>query len=173
MYCDGGCKPRVGSSPPVYQSFDDDEDDDNNMYMHEAYGSLRKFHTGKPDPPECESPPQPTSPTQTSRDSTLRRTSDERRQRRLECVKKIARQRKASLYMPLSVAYPIRSSRISPGARTSSRSAPATPSSSLVPNILTFSQRVSASRLGSRSSKLEEESDSLLDLDPTRTENKF
>ncbi|KAJ8725922.1 hypothetical protein PYW08_004105 [Mythimna loreyi] len=170
MYCDGGCKPRLGSSPPIHQNLD--EDDDNNMYMHEAYGSLRQYYTGKPDPPE--SPPQPTSPTQTSRDSTLRRTSDERHRRRLESVKKTPRQRKTSLYMPLSVAYPVRTSRISPGTRTSSRSAPATPCSSLVPTLLTFSQRVSASRHGSRSSKFEEESDPLLaDLENTRTDHKF
>ncbi|XP_047021867.1 uncharacterized protein LOC124631490 isoform X1 [Helicoverpa zea] len=170
MYCDGGCKPRLGSSPPIHQSLD--EDDDNNMYMHEAYGSLRQYYTGKPDPPE--SPPQPTSPTQTSRDSTLRRPSDDRRHRRLESVKKTPRQRKTSLYMPLSVAYPVRTSRISPGTRASSRSAPATPCSSLVPNLLTFSQRVSASRHGSRSSKFEEESDPLLaDLENTRTDHKF
>ncbi|KAF9422236.1 hypothetical protein HW555_002045 [Spodoptera exigua] len=169
MYCDGGCKPRLGSSPPTHQSLE--EDDDNNMYMHEAYGSLRQFYTGKPDPPE--SPPQPTSPTQTSRDSTLRRTSDERRHRRLESVKKTPRQRKTSLYMPLSVAYPVRTSRISPTTRTSSRSAPATPCSSLVPNLLTFSQRVSASRHGSRSSKFEEESDPLLAELEQRTDHKF
>ncbi|XP_026747694.1 uncharacterized protein LOC113508786 isoform X2 [Trichoplusia ni] len=169
MYCDGGCKPRLGSSPPVNRSLDEVDD---SMYMHEAYGSLRQYFTGMPDPPE--SPPQPTSPTQTSRDSTLRRPSDERRQRRLESVKKTPRQRKTSLYMPLSVAYPVRTSRISPGTRASSRSAPATPCSSLVPNLLAFSQRVSASRNGSRSSKFEEESDPLLaELEHTRTDHKF
>ncbi|KAL0842429.1 hypothetical protein ABMA28_014533 [Loxostege sticticalis] len=160
MYCDGGCKPRLGASPPALRSPPAAEP----VCEHEL---RRLFACPSPDAP---SPPQPTSPTQ-SRDSTLRRPSDERRHRR---EKKTARARKSSLYMPLSVAYPPRTSRVSPGARASSRSAPATPSGGLVPNLLTFTQRVSASRHGSRSSRLEEESDPLLaEIESARPDHKF
>lgn len=160
MFCDGGCKPRLGASPPALRSPPAAEP----VCEHEL---RRLFACPSPDAP---SPPQPTSPTQ-SRDSTLRRPSDERRHRR---EKKTARARKSSLYMPLSVAYPPRTSRVSPGARASSRSAPATPSGGLVPNLLTFTQRVSASRHGSRSSRLEEESDPLLaEIESARPDHKF
>ncbi|KAM3961286.1 uncharacterized protein ACR2FA_004623 [Aphomia sociella] len=173
MYCDGGCKPRLGASPPVHRS--PSNVDDEAVYDHEAYGLRHLFACPSPEGAgACESPPQPTSPTQTSRDSTLRRPSDERRHRRLDNVKKTSKARKSSLYMPLSSAYPIRTSRISPGARASSRSAPATPCSNLVPNLLNFTQRVSASRHGSRSSRFEEESNPLLsEIEHTRTDHKF
>ncbi|XP_037295694.1 uncharacterized protein LOC115454246 [Manduca sexta] len=171
MYCDGGCKPRLGSSPPVHRSPSNAEEI---LLEHEPYGLRHLFACPSPEVPgTCESPPQPTSPTQTSRDSTLRRPSDDRRHRRIECAKKTPKARKSSLYMPLSVAYPVRTSRISPGARASSRSAPATPCSSLVPNILTFTQRVSASRHSSRSSRLEEEKDPLLTETEIHTDHKF
>ncbi|KAJ0180766.1 hypothetical protein K1T71_004170 [Dendrolimus kikuchii] len=171
MYCDGGCKPRVGSSPPVHRS---PSNVDDSIYEHEAYGLRHLFACPSPEVAgACESPPQPTSPTQTSRESTLRRPSDERRHRRVEGAKKTPKARKSSLYMPLSMAYPVRTSRISPGARASSRSAPATPCSSLVPNLLNFTQRVSASRHSSRSSRLEEEKNPLLTELEMRTDHKF
>ncbi|RVE51238.1 hypothetical protein evm_004203 [Chilo suppressalis] len=171
MYCDGGCKPRLGASPPAHRSPSTLEE---GAYDHEAYGLRHLFSCPSPDGPNaCESPPQPTSPTQTSRESTLRRPSDERRHRRLETVKKTPKVRKSSLYMPL-VAYPTRTTRISPGTRASSRSAPATPCSGLVPNLVTFTQRVSASRHGSRSSRLEEESNPLLaEAESSRADHKF
>ncbi|KAJ2953012.1 hypothetical protein O0L34_g7394 [Tuta absoluta] len=170
MYCDGGCKPRLGASPPAHRS---PSNVDECTYEREAYGLRHLFSCPSPEGTgACESPPQPTSPTQTSRDSTLRRPSDERHHRRLENVKKTSRTRKSSLYMPLSVAYPVRPSRISPGVRTSSRSAPATPCGALAPNILNFTQRVSA--YGSRSSKCDEESNPLLmDSENSHTEHKF
>lgn len=171
MYCDGGCKPRLGASPPSHRSPSNVEEP---VYDPEAYALRHMFACPSPEPGACESPPQPTSPTQTSRESTLRRPSDERRHRRLESVKKTSKARKSSLYMPLSVAYPVRTSRISPSARASSRSAPATPCSGLVPNLLTFTQRVSASRHGSRSSRLEEESNPLLsEIENIRMDHKF
>ncbi|CAB3239206.1 unnamed protein product [Arctia plantaginis] len=174
MYCDGGCKPRLGPSPPVHQSLSnvDDTGYDNESYI------LR--HTLFAPSPEltgaCESPPQPTSPTQTSRESTLRR--ENKLPRRENAVKIIRRPRKSSLYMPLSAAYPVRSSRISPGTRPStraaSRSAPVTPCGSLVPNLLNFTQRLSASKHGSSSLQFEEECDPLLnDIEHTRTDHKF
>ncbi|XP_049867492.1 uncharacterized protein LOC126367790 isoform X2 [Pectinophora gossypiella] len=173
MYCDGGCKPRLGPSPPAHRSPSNTEP----MYDREAYGLRHLFACPSPEGAgACESPPQPTSPTQTSRDSTLRRPSDERHHRRLESVKKTSKARKSSLYMPLSVAYPVRPSRTSPGARASSRSAPATPCGALVPNLLTFTQRVSASRYGSRSSRCEEESNPLLadiEHEHSRADHKF
>ncbi|CAK1545092.1 unnamed protein product [Leptosia nina] len=167
MYCDGGCKPRLGASPPLRHTHSNSED---TVFDHEAYGIRHLFPS--PEAGACESPPQPTSPTQTSRDSTLRRMSDDRRLRRLDLGKK-SRTRKSSLYMPLSAGYSGRSSRISPGTRISSRSAPATPCGALVPNLLNLTQRVSASRLSSRSSRLEEENDPLLAPDTETTEHKF
>ncbi|XP_041977619.1 uncharacterized protein LOC121731971 isoform X2 [Aricia agestis] len=168
MYCDGGCKPRLGSSPPPRRSNTDDS-----IYDQEMYGIRQLFPASPENAAACESPPQPTSPTQ-SRESTLRRQLEERRQRRQDPIKKNPKMRKSSLYMPLSVGYHGRTSRISPGSRVSSRSAPATPCGGLVPNLLTFTQRVSASRLSSRSSRLEEENDPLLaDIETTRTEHKF
>ncbi|XP_028174463.1 formin-like protein 13 isoform X3 [Ostrinia furnacalis] len=150
MYCDGGCKPRLGASPPGHRSPGAPEP------------CPRAAYAPRPPPPAPASPPRPTSPTQ-SQDST-RRPSDERRPRK--------KPRKSSLYMPLSVAYPTRT-RPSPGARVSSRSAPATPCGAL-PNLLTFTQRVSASRVGSRSSRFEEESNPLLaDIENARTDHKF
>ncbi|XP_050678664.1 uncharacterized protein LOC126974949 isoform X2 [Leptidea sinapis] len=160
MYCDGSCKPRLGASPPLRHTHSTSED---TVFEQDPY-DLR--HVFPSEAGACESPPQPTSPTQTSRDSTLRRLSEERRFKRLDALKKM-RARKSSLYMPLSIAYTGRSSRISPGSRMSSRSAPATPCGALVPNLLLLSQRVS-SRHSSRSSKLEEEQDPLL---ATETEN--
>lgn len=163
MYCDGGCKPRVGTSPTIHQSPSNLE---SITYEHEAFGVRHMFHS----PPACESPPQPTSPTQTSRDSS-RRPSEDRRQRRLDSLKRNIR--KSSLYMPLT-AHPVRPSRISPGTRASSRSAPATPCSNLVPNLLNFTHRVSASRNSSRSSRLEEEYDPLLtEPEPPCPDHKF
>lgn len=171
MYGEGGCKPRLGASPPIHRS---PSNPDEASLEHEPYCLRHLFACPSPEiAGVCESPPQPTSPTQTSRESTLRRPSDERRHRRLDTVKKTLKMRKSSLYVPLSVAYPVvRTSRISPGSRVSSRSAPATPCSALVPNLLSFNQRVSASRLSSKSSRLEEEKDPLLDLE-TRTDHKF
>ncbi|XP_075969961.1 uncharacterized protein LOC142972595 [Anticarsia gemmatalis] len=174
MYCDGGCKPRLGSSPPVHRSLSNVDD---TGYDHDGYVMRHALFAPSPElAGACESPPQPTSPTQTSRESTLRR--ENRFPRRENPVKIIRRPRKSSLYVPLSAAYQVRSSRISPGARASSRaasrSAPATPCGSLVPNLLNFTQRVSASRHGSSSSRFEEESDPLLaDLEHTRTDHKF
>ncbi|XP_045486051.1 uncharacterized protein LOC111000845 isoform X1 [Pieris rapae] len=165
MYCDGGCKPRLGASPPLRHAHSNSED---TIFDHEAYGIRHLFPS--PEAGTCESPPQPTSPTQTSRDSTLRRLSEDRRLRRLDIGKKSSRTRKSSLYMPLSAGYSGRTSRISPGTRISSRSAPATPCGALVPNLLNLTQRVSASRLSSRSSRLEEENDPLLATD---TENQI
>ncbi|XP_061712700.1 uncharacterized protein LOC133521637 [Cydia pomonella] len=169
MYCDGACKPRLGASPPAHRS---PARDDN--YEHEAYGLRHLFTCPSTElAGACESPPQPTSPTQ-SRESTLRRPSDERRHRRIDSLKKTPKARKSSLYMPLSVAYPVRTSRVSPGSRVSSRSAPATPCGALVPNLLHFTQRVSATRHGSRSSRCDEENDPLLDAETeTRTDHKF
>lgn len=175
MYCDGSCKPRVGPSPPVHRSLSDVDD---TGFDNESFHIPRPcFFPPSPDMSgACESPPQPTSPTQTSRESTLRR--ENRLPRRENVVKIIRRPRKSSLYMPLSSAYSVRSSRISPGTRPStrvaSRSAPATPCGSLVPNLLNFTQRVSASRHGSSSLRFEEESDPLLnEIEHTRTDHKF
>lgn len=174
MYCDGACKPRLGPSPPAHRS---PSNMDDMVYDREAYGLRHLYACPSPEATgACESPPQPTSPTQ-SRDSTLRRPSDERHHRRLESVKKAPKSRKSSLYMPLSVAYPVRTSRISPGTRASrhpvSRSAPATPCGALVPNLLNFTQRVSTSRQ-SRSSRLDEESNPLLlDSDNSHADHKF
>ncbi|XP_068629986.1 uncharacterized protein [Battus philenor] len=175
MYCDGGCKPRLGASPPAHRSHSNMTDA---VYDQEAYGLRHLFSCPSQDNAgACESPPQPTSPTQTSRESTLRRPTEERtdrRTRRLENVRKALKARKSSLYMPLSMAHPGRQSRISPGTRVSSRSAPATPCGALVPNILIFTQRVSASRHSSRSSRLEEENDPLLaDVENPGTDHKF
>lgn len=64
--------------------------------------------------------------------------------------------------MPLSSNYNGKVSRISPGSRASSRSAPATPCGGLVPNLLAFTHKVSVSRQSFKSSKLEEENDPLL-----------
>lgn len=170
MYCDGACKPRLGPSPPVHRS---PSNVDDSVYDREAYGLRNLFACPSPEAGACESPPQPTSPTQTSRDSTLRRPSDEGRHRRADNIKKTPKARKSSLYMPLSVAYPVRPARTSPGTRASSRSAPATPCGSLVPNLLNFT-RISASRHGSRSSRFDEESDPLLmDMELSRTDHKF
>ncbi|KPJ19088.1 hypothetical protein RR48_12599 [Papilio machaon] len=175
MYCDGGCKPRLGTSPPAHRSHSNVNDA---VYDQEAYGLRHLFSCpSQENAGACESPPQPTSPTQTSRESTLRRPSEERmdrRTRRLDNVRKTLKARKSSLYMPLSMAHPGRQSRVSPGTRVFSRSAPATPCGALVPNILIFTQRVSASRHSSRSSRLEEENDPLLaDVENPRTDHKF
>ncbi|CAG5051117.1 unnamed protein product [Parnassius apollo] len=163
MYCDGGCKPRLGTSPTAHRSH---SNVNHKVYDHEAYGPHNLFSSpSEENAGACESPPQPTSPTQTSKESTLHIPSDERserRSRRLENVRKTLKARKSSLYMPLSIAHSGRQSRISPGSRISSRSAPATPCGALVPNILIFTQRVSTSRYSSRSSRLEEENDPLL-----------
>lgn len=167
MYCDGACKPQLGSSPPVPLLLED--------YHRGLVEELRNMMACPPPDSNgaCESPPQPTSPTQTSRDSTLRRPSDERRHRRVDNTKKAPKGRKSSLYMPLSVAYPVRTSRTSPGARASSRSAPVTPCGGLVPNLLNFT-RVSSSRHGSGSSRFDEESDPLLmEMELSRTDHKF
>ncbi|XP_053625725.1 uncharacterized protein LOC128683793 isoform X2 [Plodia interpunctella] len=171
LYCDGGCKPRLGASPPSHRSPSNlDEDAATPGYEYEAYGLRQLFSSEGAG--ACESPPQPTSPTQ-SRDSTLRRPSDENRRRRVE-PKKIPRSRKSSLYMPLSVAYPVRTSRKSPGARASSRSAPATPCNPLVPNFLNYAPRVLTSRHSSRSSRCEEESNPLLsEVEHARLDHKF
>ncbi|CAH2073184.1 unnamed protein product, partial [Iphiclides podalirius] len=175
MYCDGGCKPRLGSSPPAHRSQSNVTDA---IYDQEAYRLRHLFSCpSHENAGACESPPQPTSPTQTSGESTLHRPTEERfdrRTRRLDNVRKTLKARKSSLYMPLSMAHPGRQSRVSPGTRVSSRSAPATPCGALVPNILIFSQRVSASRHSSRSSRLEEENDPLLaDVENARTDHKF
>ncbi|XP_059045212.1 uncharacterized protein LOC131840999 [Achroia grisella] len=172
MYCDGGCKPRLGQSPPTHRPPSNVDDD--TVYDPEAFGLRHLFTCPSPEGAgTCESPPQPTSPTQTSTESTLRRPSDERRHRRRDNVKKSSKGRKSSLYMPL-VTHPVRNTRISPGARTSSRSAPATPCSNLVPNLLNFTQRVSASRHSSRSSRLEEESNPLIsEAEYSHTDHKF
>lgn len=167
LYCDGSCKPRLGASPPALRSPSDHSESAADREP------LELRHLFRCPSPECESPPQPTSPTQVSRESTLQRPSEERRSRRLEAAKKALKTRKSSLYMPLSAAYPVRTSRISPGARLSSRSAPATPCSSIVPNLLTFTQRVSASRHSSKSSRLEEEKDPLLKELETQGDHKF
>ncbi|XP_039747457.1 uncharacterized protein LOC120624790 isoform X1 [Pararge aegeria] len=162
MYCEGGCKPRLGSSPPPRRASPNADD----SYCERA-AYLRHLFLNSPDTPGgCESPPQPTSPTQ-SRESTLRRQIDERCQRRHDLFRKTAKSRKSSLYIPLS--------KIPPGTRKLlTRSAPATPSGALVPNLLNFTQRVSASRHSSKSSRLEEENDPLLvDGEPARTDHKF
>ncbi|XP_072944306.1 uncharacterized protein [Epargyreus clarus] len=166
-YCDGACKPRVGNSPPPHSNR-------SRIYENEPYESVLRhlFESDHEPPGVCQSPPQPTSPTQTSNESTLRRPSDERRQKHLDNVRKTYKARKSSLYMPLSAGYTGRCSRISPGTRASSRSAPATPCG--VPNLFSFSQRVSASRHSSKSSRLEEENDPLLaDVENPRTDHKF
>ncbi|CAK1581503.1 unnamed protein product [Parnassius mnemosyne] len=175
IYCNGGCKPRLGASPPAHRSHCNDND---TVYDQGAYGLRHLFSSpSQENAGACESPPQPTSPTETSRESTLHRPSGERsdrRSRRLENVRRTLKARKSSLYMPLSIAHSGRQSRISPGSRVSSRSAPATPCGALVPNILIFTQRVSASRHSSRSSRLEEENDPLLaDVENPRTDHKF
>ncbi|XP_004930355.2 uncharacterized protein LOC101739887 isoform X1 [Bombyx mori] len=167
LYCDGSCKPRLGASPPALRSPSDHSESAADREP------LELRHLFRCPSPECESPPQPTSPTQVSRESTLQRPPEERRSRRLEAAKKALKTRKSSLYMPLTAAYPVRTSRISPGARLSSRSAPATPCSSIVPNLLTFTQRVSASRHSSKSSRLEEEKDPLLKELETQGDHKF
>lgn len=174
MYCDGGCKPRLGSSPPVHRSLSNVDD---TVYDHEGYVLRHALFAPSPElTGACDSPPQPTSPTQTSRESTLRRET--RFPRRENTIKTIRRPRKSSLYVPLSAAYQVRNARVSPGARPSSRaasrSAPATPCGSLVPNLLNFTQRVSASRLGTTSARFEEENDPLLaDLEHARIDYKF
>lgn len=174
LFCDPGCRPRLGPSPPIQQSPSHNEE--TNVFDHD-FERLRHLYScpcPSPDTIACESPPQPTSPTQTSRDSTLRRSSDERRHRRPDTIKKNPKARKSSLYMPLTSAYSVRPSRVSPGSRVSSRSAPATPCGSLVPNLLALTQRMSASRHGSKSSKLEEECDHLLtDDNSANTDHKF
>nr|XP_026489968.1 uncharacterized protein LOC113396293 isoform X1 [Vanessa tameamea] len=162
LYCDGGCKPRLGSSPPPRRASPSTDD----TYCERAAYLRHLFLTSPDTPGGCESPPQPTSPTQ-SRESTLRRQIDERCQRRHDLFRKTPRTRKSSLYIPLS--------KIPPGTRKLlTRSAPATPSGALVPNLLNFTQRVSASRLSSRSSRLEEENDPLLaDVESSRMDHKF
>lgn len=162
LYCEGGCKPRLGSSPPPRRASPNADE----SYCERAAYLRHLFLTSPDTPGGCESPPQPTSPTQ-SRESTLRRQIDERCQRRQELFRKTPRTRKSSLYIPLS--------KIPPGTRKLlTRSAPATPSGALVPNLLNFTQRVSASRHSSRSSRLEEENDPLLgDVEPPQTDHKF
>ncbi|XP_045445621.1 uncharacterized protein LOC123653670 [Melitaea cinxia] len=162
LYCDGGCKPRLGSSPPPRHASPGGDD----PYCERAAYLRHLFLTSPDTPGGCESPPQPTSPTQ-SRESTLRRQIDERCQRRHDLFRKTTRTRKSSLYIPLS--------KIPPGTRKLlTRSAPATPSGALVPNILNFTQRVSASRLSSRSSRLEEENNPLLaDVESAAEDHKF
>ncbi|OWR52244.1 hypothetical protein KGM_209631 [Danaus plexippus plexippus] len=162
MYCDGGCKPRLGSSPPPRRSSPSADD----SYCERAAYLRHLFLTSPDTPGGCESPPQPTSPTQ-SRESTLRRQIDERCQRRHDFLRRPPRTRKSSLYIPLS--------KVPPGSRKFlTRSAPVTPSGALVPNLLSFTQRVSASRLSSKSSRLEEENDPLLiDGEAADTDHKF
>ncbi|KPJ05007.1 hypothetical protein RR46_04123 [Papilio xuthus] len=76
MYCDGGCKPRLGTSPPAHRSHSNVNDA---VYDQEAYGLRHLFSCpSQENAGACESPPQPTSPTQTSRESTLRRPSEEK-----------------------------------------------------------------------------------------------
>ncbi|XP_013194054.1 uncharacterized protein LOC106137701 [Amyelois transitella] len=181
LYCNGSCKPQLGTSPPSLSRRSPSNPDEDSSggdflpgYGHEAYGLRNLFSCPSPEGAGVESPPQPTSPTQTSRESTLRRLNDDRRHRRLDSAKKSSRTRKSSLYMPLSVAYPGRTSRKSPGTRTSSRSAPVTPCNPLVPNLLTFAPRVLASRHSSRSSRCEEESNPLLaEIEQIRLDHKF
>ncbi|XP_045783556.1 uncharacterized protein LOC123879700 isoform X2 [Maniola jurtina] len=162
LYCDGGCKPRLGSSPPPRRTSPNADD----SYCERAAYLRHLFLTSPDTPGGCESPPQPTSPTQ-SRESTLRRQIDERCQRRHDLFRKTQKTRKSSLYIPLT--------KIPPGTRKLlTRSAPATPSGALVPNLLNFTQRVSASRHSSRSSRLEEENDPLLaDGEPANMDHKF
>ncbi|XP_011549569.3 uncharacterized protein LOC105381525 isoform X2 [Plutella xylostella] len=152
---DGGRKPRLGPSPPVPRSPSHDE-----VFEHEHERLRHLYHCPcpSPDAAACQSPPQPTSPTQMSRDGSLQRNY-----RRGDAARRAAaRVRKSSLYMPLSTAYPMRPARVSP--RASSRSAPATPCGSLVPNLLALS----ISRHSSRASRLQEENDPLLDDEPYR-----
>ncbi|GBP68733.1 hypothetical protein EVAR_99003_1 [Eumeta japonica] len=167
LECEGACRPRLGPSPPIHRS---PSNVDETIYEHDIQ-NLRRMLAATPSD-ICESPPQPTSPTQSSRESTMRRPSDERRHTII--VKRVPKSRKTSLYMPLSTANAGRSCRISPGPKVSSRSAPATPCGALVPNLLSFSQRLSSSGRGSRSSRLEEENDPLLvDGDPIPFDHKF
>lgn len=159
-YCDGSWRmPVLDTSPTRQRSPSEDI-----VFEPEAYGVRHVIHP--PAQATCESP---TSPKQTTKDS-IRRSNEDRRQRRLDSIKRNIR--KSSLYMPLSTAHVVRPSRTSPGARASSRSAPNTPCSNLVPNLLNFTHR--ASRHSSRSSRLEEEYDALLmDTEQSRMDHKF
>lgn len=146
MYCDGGCKPRLGSSPPSRSPLGADE-----ACEREAR-ALRRLLRGEASPtPACPSPPRPTSPTQ-SRESTLQRPE------------RAKRTRKSSVYLPLHSAGQ---------AKGRARSEPATPCGALVPNLLTLPHRMS-SRYSSRTSRCGDEGDPLLfDVEQGRTEHKF
>ncbi|KOB68348.1 Uncharacterized protein OBRU01_18987 [Operophtera brumata] len=161
MYCEGRWRmPVLGTSPNRHRRSSSEDI----VFEPEAYGVRHVIHPPPAEEP-CESP---TSPKQTK--DSIRRPNEDRRQRRLDSIKRNIR--KSSLYMPLSTAHAVKPSRISPGARASSRSAPATPCSNLVPNLLNFTHR--ASRHSSRSSRLEEEYDSLLlDTEQSRMDHKF
>ncbi|XP_026329891.1 uncharacterized protein LOC113237556 isoform X1 [Hyposmocoma kahamanoa] len=146
MYCDGGCKPRLGSSPPSRSPLGADE-----ACEREAR-ALRRLLRGEASPtPACPSPPRPTSPTQ-SRESTLQRPE------------RAKRTRKSSVYLPLHSAGQ---------AKGRARSEPATPCGALVPNLLTLPHRMS-SRYSSRASRCGDEGDPLLfDVEQGRSEHKF
>lgn len=159
MYCIHGCEPRRQNASYRHQP-------SNGEQVLESYGVRQPLQS----PPSLGS--RQTSPTQSSQEG-VRKQSDEKKQRRLtESLK--WNSRKSSLYMPLSTAHQARPSRVSPGSRAFSMSAPATPCSNLVPNILNLTQRVSASRHSSRSSRLEEEYDPLLTVvEQARNDDKF